>query len=1130
MDYHISGPSQSQQKEAAAETAQQPFFGSRGAPGLVNSLPLQPDATDNGTRPFLAGDVRQAITAEPEPGQFQISPEVMAQIQRQSVLVPPQQPTQKQIQIRTQTHQQQTTQGANTQPVAQNVRNGDPFYNTSSGPLPQKQPRQDATDPLTTGSMRPGPGGGQRGGIYDMLNGYKQMILEDQPNKDLVLGGYYEKNRRGRLSPLPSAVISSANYAPDAQAVEENKTSEDPSQIYYTISEDVIGASMRDKLSALETKSDLPQPATATGSPQPAKRDLKPALMQQNTAYYQRAFRGINGNPVGQAYARGQVSTMPLPGPQSWLPLVIGPQSGQQLRQLERPCTGNEDVQERQRKTAREHHCRSPANFSKSNSELDEPQMVSDRSVTPTPKIPFLAGTGAFHGHSTGEYESTERGFAQKQDSSSAPSFDSNLLQQMMQRIQELEAENANLRGDSSDNSAINVQVFHCLGGSGDENDETAYLSEPDWEIHGEDVVLRGRFPVSDPQGYVEKGNTAFIIYKHYTKEHQRSAIDEAVRAKKPLPNPEPASQDVMLISCEMIKAVKAFFAQYPTFRTEFPEVDEMERIKAPYIWWYHCRKSHNIQSLPRRQAQLVVTLTNWIEANYASLYDQINDQFRRGKVSNASMEYLVRPGHVLISQSDGVPLGHLATTRPYLIEKSKHSRSAGNVQHESKHQSSWGVHSRSYTYAGDFLRADAEITLNLETETEDGEVDVASLGVVPLEYASNEVQARLMCRGKIFWKCRNKQLVSYEGNSTNGEQAGQRFMIDFNTYKELHPFNSYSSKFTSASENGTNLPTDGSEPKAPEIYLFPTRVPGFDLRRKKWIDLEVDQIRDVTWNEQAFRSLVADEDMKEIILALVTNQLAAETATDLIDNKGNGLIMLLHGSPGTGKTFTAESVAEIAKKPLFPVTCGDIGTEPEAVEKYLGSVFRLGKIWDCVVLLDEAEVFLEQRTLQDLKRNALVSVFLRALEYYEGILILTTNRVGTFDEAFKSRIQLALRYEKLKDYQRKQIWRNFIDRLRALGEHDMIDFDDILLHTDELAGYPMNGRQIRNSITTGRQLAKFMKKKMTFTHLKRAITVAEKFDSYLASVREADVEECGRRGVDGRYSDEYFARSDQTR
>jgi len=48
------------------------------------------------------------------------------------------------------------------------------------------------------------------------------------------------------------------------------------------------------------------------------------------------------------------------------------------------------------------------------------------------------------------------------------------------------------------------------------------------------------------------------------------------------------------------------------------------------------------------------------------------------------------------------------------------------------------------------------------------------------------------------------------------------------------------------------------------------------------------------------------------------------------------------------------------------------------------------------VVLLDEADVFLVERDMKDLKRYALVSVFLRALEDYDGILILTSNRIGT--------------------------------------------------------------------------------------------------------------------------------------
>ena len=63
----------------------------------------------------------------------------------------------------------------------------------------------------------------------------------------------------------------------------------------------------------------------------------------------------------------------------------------------------------------------------------------------------------------------------------------------------------------------------------------------------------------------------------------------------------------------------------------------------------------------------------------------------------------------------------------------------------------------------------------------------------------------------------------------------GQRFMLDFATYKELHPFNHYSTLLSAGCTEETYLPTDGSEPEAPEIYLFPLFVPGFDFRRKEW-------------------------------------------------------------------------------------------------------------------------------------------------------------------------------------------------------------------------------------------------------------------------------------------------------
>jgi len=81
-------------------------------------------------------------------------------------------------------------------------------------------------------------------------------------------------------------------------------------------------------------------------------------------------------------------------------------------------------------------------------------------------------------------------------------------------------------------------------------------------------------------------------------------------------------------------------------------------------------------------------------------------------------------------------------------------------------------------------------------------------------------------------------------------------------------------------------------------------------------------------------------------------------------------------------------------------------------------------------VLIDEAEVYLEQRQSKDLARNALVTAFLRTMEYFPGLLFLTTNGIGLFDEAIMSRIHLAIRYKKPTDDQRREIWNSLFNKL----------------------------------------------------------------------------------------------------
>jgi SpoVK/Ycf46/Vps4 family AAA+-type ATPase len=158
--------------------------------------------------------------------------------------------------------------------------------------------------------------------------------------------------------------------------------------------------------------------------------------------------------------------------------------------------------------------------------------------------------------------------------------------------------------------------------------------------------------------------------------------------------------------------------------------------------------------------------------------------------------------------------------------------------------------------------------------------------------------------------------------------------------------------------------------------------------------------------------------------------------------------------------------VAEETKRPLISLTSADIGTDPLTVEHKLSYWFKLAKAWKAILLLDEADVFLERRSATDLVRNNLVAIFLRTLEYYQGILFLTTNRIGTFDEAFISRIDVPIYFPALTDSQRIQIWTLFIRKLEEERQDKVRVAGDLKYYIKEdrdLLDLEWNGREIRS-------------------------------------------------------------------
>ncbi|KAK1832538.1 hypothetical protein QBC39DRAFT_280810 [Podospora conica] len=367
-----------------------------------------------------------------------------------------------------------------------------------------------------------------------------------------------------------------------------------------------------------------------------------------------------------------------------------------------------------------------------------------------------------------------------------------------------------------------------------------------------------------------------------------------------------------------------------------------------------------------------------------------------------------------------------------------------------------------------------------------------------------------------------------------------------------LDPENEKADKFlVKVRENDRNgRPTTEDDLDDEDLPLLPSRIFAYVLRDRKFVQLVVQRLQPLQKSADAFAGLRINPAHKEIIQSLVDEHFRRKSgdrgggvdfnSIDLIRGKGKGLFILLHGVPGVGKTATAEAAAAASGKPLFPITCGDLcRLTPAEVEPALLHIFRLADTWNCVLLLDEVDTFFSQRAKGDntLAKNALISVFLRMLEYYDGLLFLTTNRPGALDEAFKSRIHLKLWYPHLTRRQSREIWGMNIDRLLKIeAERHLRDpeikplriakekirqFSERLFETLRMEKRALwSGRQIRNAFQVASALAHFDARRnrkdarLTVKHFRTIQVVTNDFDQFMhETIGKPDIEQSYERG-----------------
>lgn len=462
-------------------------------------------------------------------------------------------------------------------------------------------------------------------------------------------------------------------------------------------------------------------------------------------------------------------------------------------------------------------------------------------------------------------------------------------------------------------------------------------------------------------------------------------------------------------------------------------------------------------------------------EAYASKRREQLDSNLARGVTEFEDLQFLLEKNSAVIATLDGQPLG-------------------GYVEQTAIRA----------TYMGTYLEVQVRLIHGLNGALEEGifTTYVAAFhgfvetNKLPVRFITDEERAELAERGRAFQKYGvGVTYAHYVGQVVRSSYFGAksyrsdgRVMIDGANFRQIDD-NQHRQEAEAAQISDTRSRRLGSTASAARAIVlrdedlwrcFPF-VYGFSFSSKQWGRMAVSAISDVRWRPDAWDKLVLDSELKELVRALV--DYSDGSFEDIVEGKGGGTIFLFHGPPGQGKTLTAETIAELLQRPLYSVSVGELGVEPDTLEKRLRVILDVATIWNAVILIDEADIFLEERDEHNIVRNAMVGVFLRLLEYHQGVLFLTTNRVKRIDEAFYSRISIAIHFKDEGAPKREKVWTNLLSAAQVEG-----------LDPHELAAHALNGRQIKTAIRLSQTLARSRSEPVNPATVERVVELSNKF------------------------------------
>ena len=347
------------------------------------------------------------------------------------------------------------------------------------------------------------------------------------------------------------------------------------------------------------------------------------------------------------------------------------------------------------------------------------------------------------------------------------------------------------------------------------------FFDHPEWvQGQGNASRIQSSMPLENFELYLEKNkDVAFIVYRNFN-------LDSASTLPKPSANdganaraaflPKHTSETVRPVNGDLDEAIRTLLGSREEYAELLTEYNSSHELAAPYLFIYHSLQNlEEFQKTLPSPAQTQLSLfSKYVTEQYEDEYTAADSLLMRQTISPECIQYLYKPGDILLSRVDGQYLGYVTTSWPKISHERKMSRMRATTSQNGTRLPIYGSQesmTRSATeevtiyycnikvwqwaFDGQFQRQHKTLTLEISAPEDRASVPtdtkgknsaqtngeehkpgprekkLVDLNIFPIQYAPAEIVEECRRRGKTFWKCRNRRLVSYRDSETENIQ-----------------------------------------------------------------------------------------------------------------------------------------------------------------------------------------------------------------------------------------------------------------------------------------------------------------------------------------------------------------------